>query len=328
VNISLYIAAVAVAASAAFVLTGLVLRRAPLDLPSDRSSHSVPTPRGGGVAIVVVSILGVFWAGSAQSLDHRLVLALAGGGALVALVGWWDDRRGVAPRVRIVAHLAAASVGLWLIGGFPVLAVGGIQLQLGVAGDVLALAGIVWATNLFNFMDGIDGIAGVEALMVGLGGGLMMTLHGLPGASLAPLIIGAASLGFLGWNWAPARIFMGDVGSGFLGYCFAILAIWSDQHGGPLVMSWAALAMVFILDATVTVIRRSLRREQLTEAHRSHAYQRLVQSGWSHREVALAVLVINLVLIGVALLPPMAALIVSVSICSTSYLIVEKARPM
>jgi len=324
----LIVLVVGAVALSSFVLTGLVLRRAPLDHPSERSSHQVPTPRGGGIAIVSVTILGLLWSARVGWSDLQLVMALAGGGAIVAIAGWWDDRHGVSPRLRMVVHLVAALVGLWLIGGFTSIGVGSVRLELGLAGDLLALAGIVWAINLFNFMDGIDGIAGVEAVTVGVGGALLLALQGQAGPAVIPLLIAAASIGFLVWNWAPARIFMGDVGSGFLGYCFAILAVWSDQRGGPSVFSWAALAMVFILDATVTLIRRFRRRERLTEAHRSHAYQRLAQAGWSHRRVTGTVLALNLLLVAVALLPPLAALALSLLLCGSCYLGVERVRPM
>jgi Fuc2NAc and GlcNAc transferase len=121
---------------------------------------------------------------------------------------------------------------------------------------------------------------------------------------------------------------MGDVGSGFLGFAFAVLAIWSEDRAGPSIISWAVLSMVFILDATVTLIRRGLRRERVTEGHRHHAYQRLVQAGWSHRAVTSAVLGLNVVLIGSALLSPLNALAAAVVLCSVSYLLVERVRPM
>ena len=323
--ISLIVGAVALAS---FALTGLVLRRAPLDHPSERSSHAVPTPRGGGMAIVFASCIALLWSARAGWSDQPLALALATGGAIVAIVGWWDDRRGVSPGVRMVAHLTAAAIGLWLVGGFAGINLGGVRMEMGIAGEVLALAGIVWAINLFNFMDGIDGIAGVEAVTVGVGGALLLWIHATPGGVLAPLILAAAAAGFLVWNWAPARIFMGDVGSGYLGYCFAILAIWSEGHGGPSVLSWAALAMAFILDATVTLGRRFRRHQRLTEAHRSHAYQRLVQSGWSHRAVTGSVLAINLLLTCTILLSPVVGLLISVLICGVAFWWVERLRPM
>ncbi len=315
-------------ALSAWWLTRWVLRHAPLDHPTTRSSHERPTPRGGGLAIVVTTLLGAGVAVSVGMLDPHLGLALGGGGSFVAAVGWWDDRAGVPPRLRLAAHALAATWALWWLGGLPMIMLGSTRVELGLLGSLLGLAGIVWAINLFNFMDGIDGIAGVEASCAGLGGALLLMGHGASGGAVVPLLIAGASLGFLAWNWAPARIFMGDVGSGYLGFAFAVLAIWSEDQAGPSIMSWAVLSMVFILDATVTLIRRGLRRERVTEGHRHHAYQRLVLAGWSHRAVTSAVLGLNVVLIGTALLPPLTALATAVVLCGVSYLVVERVRPM
>jgi Fuc2NAc and GlcNAc transferase len=166
---------------------------------------------------------------------------------------------------------------------------------------------------------------------VGTGGALLLWAAGQSGGAAASLAIAAAALGFLFWNWAPARIFMGDAGSGFLGFSFAVLAIWSENSHGPPVILWGILSMVFVFDATVTLIRRALRHETLAEAHRSHAYQRLVQAGKSHAVVTGSVLGLNLLLILVVLSPGMGAvpaLGIALAVCGGVYLIVEILRPM
>ena len=232
---SLILALIAVTTSA--WLTGRVrayaLARRLLDVPNVRSSHSTPTPRGGGVAIVVAVLLVLVAGVALKVIDSRLALALGGGGLLVAWVGWWDDHTGLRPPVRAAGHAVAALWALYWLGGYPTLRLGDFVVSLGPAGSLLALIGIVWAVNLFNFMDGIDGIAGVEAVTVGTGGALLLWAAGQSGGASVSLAIAAAALGFLFWNWAPARIFMGDAGSGFLGFSFAVLAIWSENTHGP-----------------------------------------------------------------------------------------------
>jgi Fuc2NAc and GlcNAc transferase len=318
--------------------TGLVRRyalaRAILDIPNDRSSHDVPTPRGGGLAIAVAAVGGIVAAAAIGQIDARMTLALTGGGLLVAGIGWIDDHRHVAARWRGLVHLVAAVWAVSLVGGLDSLRIGGGELPLGLAGSVLAVIGIVWLVNLYNFMDGIDGIAGGEALVVGSIGAILSLHSGAPSVGTAALITAAAAAGFLAWNWPPAKIFMGDVGSGLLGYLFGVLAVASERSGGPPLLTWAILLGVFIVDATLTLLRRVLKGEQWYSAHRSHAYQRAVQAGRSHRAVSSNVLLINLLLgcaalISVerpALLPWMvgAAFLLLLAV----YLLVERERPM
>jgi Fuc2NAc and GlcNAc transferase len=199
---------------------------------------------------------------------------------------------------------------------------------------VLAVVGCVWMVCLFNFMDGIDGISGTEATTAGLWGGALLWLAGSHELAVLSLMVGAAAAGFLVWNWAPARIFMGDVGSCLLGFCFAIVALSSERAGAVPLLVWMILLGVFVFDATVTLLRRVVRRERWHEAHRSHAYQRAVQSGWSHRQVSGGVAVTNLALGALAtagwrwpeLLPlcVLAALVLLTAI----YVWVERRAPM
>jgi Fuc2NAc and GlcNAc transferase len=279
---------------ASAVITGLIrrfaLRHGVLDVPNERSSHRTPTPRGGGVAIVVATsvALGVLvWRGAVRS---DLLVALAGGGVAVALVGLMDDRRRVSAGVRLAVHLAAAIWAIFWLGGLPPLQLGGQVVALGWPGWVLAVLGIVWVLNLFNFMDGIDGIAASEATFVAWCGGLLAA--GVSAGSAA-FVLGAACLGFLGWNWPPARIFMGDVGSGYIGYSIAVLALAAARSNPVAIWVWLILGGVFFVDATVTLLRRLRRGERVHEAHRSHAYQWLGRRWGSHLRVTLVVLLVN-----------------------------------
>jgi Fuc2NAc and GlcNAc transferase len=281
------------------LLTGLIrdraLRRGVLDLPNERSSHSTATPRGGGAAIVLVvsaAALLLQWLGA---LPSGLSAVLLGGGLAVALVGFLDDRRTLPPGVRFAVHLVAAAWALWWLGGLPPLRLGAQVVNLGWPGQALALAGIVWVLNLFNFMDGIDGIAAAEAVFVSLAGTMLGLLVGTaPGVPAFAWIFAAACAGFLFWNWPPARIFMGDVGSGYLGYVIAVFALAASHSDAAAVWVWLILGGVFFADATLTLVRRGARGERVHEAHRTHAYQHFARRWKSHRHVTLAVSAVNL----------------------------------
>jgi Fuc2NAc and GlcNAc transferase len=283
----------------AAALTWFMIRVAPrvgsIDRPSERSSHSVPTPRGGGLAIVVVSTLGVATLLWRELIDQRLALALLAGGTLVAIAGALDDLRLVsAVRVRLAFHVAAAVFAVAILGGLPPLAFGTRVVDLGWAGDLLAVVAVVWTLNLFNFMDGIDGIAGSEAIFVAGSGALLATI-GAPwsGSAAAALLLAAACIGFLIWNWPPARIFMGDVGSGYLGFFLAVLALDTTRREAAGGFAWLILGGVFFVDTTVTVIRRMLQRARVYQAHRTHAYHWLTRRWNGHRPVTLLVIGID-----------------------------------
>lgn len=285
----------------AMFLTNLVRRyalsRSLLDMPNDRSSHSVPTPRGGGLAIAVTLALGAALLAFFGILSRDAAWAFLGGGALVAGVGWLDDHRHVPPGWRALAHVCAAVWALYWLGGLPQVDVGGHSWHLGWPGSLLALFGMVWLINLYNFMDGIDGIAGVEAVTAGLGGAVLLAWGGAPGLAMMSALLAAACGGFLRWNWSPAKIFMGDIGSGLLGYCFAVLALAGENSGSLPVLVWLLLLGVFMMDATFTLMRRVMRGERWYTAHRGHAYQRLVQLGYPHYRVSLGVAGLNLLLL-------------------------------
>jgi Fuc2NAc and GlcNAc transferase len=282
------------------VLTGLVRRFAIahglLDLPNTRSSHTTATPRGGGLAIVLATTGGLLALGAIGAVSARLLTVLIGGGAVVAFVGFLDDRRRLHHRTKLAVHLVVAVWAVMWAGGLPRLPLLHHVVQLGWGGDALAVIGIVWVLNLFNFMDGLDGIAASEGVFVLMAAACLMPLCAVPtGLCFAALILGAACLGFLPWNWAPARIFMGDVGSGFVGYAIAVLALAAAQQSPVALSLWLILGGVFFVDATVTLVRRALRGERIYEAHRSHAYQWLARRWGSHGRVTLAVLALNLV---------------------------------
>jgi len=255
------------------VLRRLALRLGFIDVPNERSSHQTPKARGGGIAIVLASLAGWTVLLVIGRIPLDLFVALAGGGGAVAIIGLLDDYRSRPPSLRLAVHSVAAVWAVYWLGGMPALQVGQGTYDLGIAGHVLAVIGILWVLNLFNFMDGIDGIAAIEAIFIALGGALCSLL--LTAAVLVPasLVLAAASAGFLVWNWPPARIFMGDAGSGFLGFVIAVVAIAAARSHPVAPFVWLVLGALFFVDATVTLLRRMLRRERLHQAHRSHAYQ-------------------------------------------------------
>ena len=281
-----------------------------LDVPNPRSSHHVATPRGGGMAIVVTTLVGVIAAGSLHFLTWPVVWGLAGGGALVGAMGFVDDHRPLRRRWRLLGHfVAAAWVVAWL-GGLPPIPLLGAVVDFGWAGDALAVLALVWLINLTNFMDGIDGIAATEAVTVSLSGVLLYFLVAPAGREwIAPLIVMAASLGFLAWNWPPAKIFMGDAGSGFLGLMLGALSLQAAQTAPTLLWAWIILLAVFIVDATITLIRRAIRGDRVYEAHRTHAYQHAAHRVGAHGPVTVTVAAINL-----AWLLPLAALVAETSL--------------
>jgi Fuc2NAc and GlcNAc transferase len=272
-----------------------------LDIPSARSSHEQPTPRGGGLGIV----LGVLLTVGLQLLLGRALegvhIALLGGGIVVAATGWLDDRGGLGSYVRLGLYGLASAWAVFWLGGLPSLEFGVGALHLGGLGYILGWAAIMLLTNLFNFMDGIDGIAATEAATVGVTSGVLLFLGGDPSLAVLAVSLGLGSAAFLVWNWHPARIFMGDVGSNFLGFTIAVLAISSEgQHSLP-ALGWVLLLGVFVVDGLATFVRRLVRHKPPHEAHRTHAYQGAVQRGYSHSTVTLAVLSIDAVLAALAL---------------------------
>lgn len=280
------------------LLTGairkLALAHGMMDVPNQRSSHVTPTPRGGGVAIVVAASIAAIALEIGGILPPATLLTLLVGGAAVAVVGFFDDRIGLSPRVRFSVHLAAAAVAMYWMGGLPPIQVANHTISLGWGGYVLGILGIGWSLNLFNFMDGIDGIAASEATFMTLAGAAIAFATGVDGASSAlAIVVGAACIGFLIWNWPPAKIFMGDAGSGYVGYVLAVLALQAGRESAVGLLVWLILGGVFFVDATVTLARRLVRRERLHQAHRSHAYQWLARRWGSHQRVTLLVWAVN-----------------------------------
>lgn len=287
-----------VSTAVAAVLTGFCRKLTLVDIPNERSSHSLPTPRGGGVAIVTTSSIGLAIVAWLDYLDMGLAVGLLVGGAGVAIAGFLDDYRGLSARIRLLVHAAAAVLVLYLMDGIPRLQVGGGQVELSGAWFVVAVVAMVWVLNLFNFMDGIDGIAASEATFVLLAGGLLSIAMGVSsGIAMAAGVLAGSCVGFLVWNWPPAKIFMGDVGSGYIGFAIAVLVVAAAVENPVMIPVWLVLGAPFFVDATVTLVRRLLRGEPVHEAHRIHAYQWLARRWGSHRRVTVGLSVINMAIL-------------------------------
>ena len=267
-----------------------------MDMPNARSSHSRPMPRAGGVGIVLTFCVAFLVIASVSEVNWPSMLVVLASGLGVAAVGLVDDLRGLPARVRFGVHVLAAIAAVAAGARIDVLA----GFSLGLAGPALSVLWIVAVTNIYNFMDGIDGIASGVAVLAGVGLAVFSFFHGdLPLVLVSSALAGSA-LGFLVHNFPPASVFMGDVGSGFIGFVLAVLVLLigsSSPQGNATVPASFVLAP-FLLDATLTLARRVARGERWYEAHRSHYYQRLIILGYSHRVVSLLYYGLTVIAIG------------------------------
>ena len=293
------IAIFAVVVFVGFVLTLLIQKSAlktnRLDIPNERSSHTSPTPRGAGLAVVVAFLLGLVALLVDKSISDDVFLAIALPGLIVAIIGLLDDRGHLtSAKWRLVGHFACALLAVWLVGGLPELPLANETIDFGLAGDITAVVYLVWMLNLFNFMDGIDLITGVQTVTTSAGVAMLLLTSTESNLWKVFVVITASILGFLFFNLPPAKIFLGDVGSGFIGFTTAVvsLVVAKDE---PLV-AWAMIVLlgVFVTDATVTLFRRLLLREHVYVAHRTHAYQHLSKKLNRHLPVSLGVGAINI----------------------------------
>jgi len=269
-----------------FTIRWYCLRRKLFDIPNARSSHTLATPRGAGVAISVVAICAYSYLFLNGHLNTSFYIILVSAGAALTILGFFDDFGNVPIRTRLVVHVLVALVALLAMGGLPLITLWGEAINLGWFGHLFALFYIIWLLNLYNFMDGIDGIAAVEAITVCLGIAIIYFALGLGSEAIVPLVIAASVLGFIFLNFPVAKIFMGDSGSGFLGVSFAVLSLHSLTLGSHLIWVWIILLGIFIVDATLTLLRRFFDRQKVYQAHCSHAYQHAARQYNSHKVVA------------------------------------------
>jgi len=261
-----------------------------VDTPNERSSHTVPTPHGGGLSIVLMFLVAVSFT---DSLPNEVVWAFTGSGILIAVIGLWDDKVHIAARWRLLSHFVAAFWVLYHLGGVPEYHFFNYTFDLDWFGIGISAIVLVWLLNLFNFMDGIDGIAASETIFISSGGAFFSYLNGLNGLLFISIVLASSTIGFLILNWSPAKIFMGDVGSGFLGLMLGVIAYVSILKGGS-IWIWLILFGIFIVDSGITLLRRIMNGDKWYEAHCSHAYQNAARK-WGHKKVTVSTILINLV---------------------------------
>ncbi|MXI45250.1 glycosyl transferase [Pseudomonas moraviensis] len=277
-----------------FILRRYALAKSLIDIPNERSSHTVPTPRGGGVAIVASFLFALPVLTSLGLLDLASLVGLFGSGLLVAVIGFADDHGHIAARWRLVGHFLAAAWALYWLDGLPAVDFFGVAFDLGLVGNILAVVYLVWMLNLYNFMDGIDGLASAEAISACFAMCVVYWLSGYVELIWLALFLAGAVSGFTYWNIPPARIFMGDAGSGFLGITLGVFVLHAASLASELLWSWIIILGVFIVDSTFTLVRRLVRGEKFYNAHRSHAYQYASRLYKSHSMVTLVVVAVNL----------------------------------
>ena len=283
--------------SAVFLITCLgveivrrwCLRREMVAVPNERSLHQIPIPQGGGLVIVIVCL--GFYTIYTTLVWSNFSSSYFLGAVLIASVSWLDDLFSISFIWRFLVHSAAALLVIFGLGYFQEIYYPlGSFVNVGIFGAVVSFFWIVWLTNAYNFMDGIDGLAGLQAVVAGVGWLVAGNILGVDGTGFLGGLLAFAGLGFLTQNWQPAKIFMGDVGSAFLGYSFAVLPLLAIKEKGELpgVLQIVAIVLVwlFLWDTVLTLFRRIVQGEKVWLAHRGHIYQRLVIKGFSHRYVA------------------------------------------
>lgn len=277
-----------------FVLTYLLkiymLKKSLVDVPNERSSHVVPIPHGGGIAIAVTWFIGISYLFYIGDIESSLYYAFLCGG-VISVVSYLDDLYKLSVKLRLIVQLIVSIFGLYFLGGLERIDLFFFSVENPILTNLFALLMTMWFINLYNFLDGIDGYAGSESLFLGLAG--FVLFH-----DSYFLVLVVSVLGFLVWNWEKAKIFMGDAGSTLLGYNIAIFTIYYANQETTNLWVWITLFGVFWFDATVTLYKRYKNGERLSQAHNKHAYQRMVQSGWSHSKVVVSVMAVNLVLFG------------------------------
>ena len=275
-----------------FVLTYFVknyaIKKSLVAEVNDRSSHTTPTPHGGGVAIALTWFSGISYLYYTEAINESFCFALMVG-VIISVVSYIDDLVELSPKIRLLTQASVAILSLYFLNGFKEIDFIYFSIENQILTNIFAFFMIVWFINLYNFLDGIDGYAGSEAIFLGLASFLLF-------GDDVSLVLVASTLGFLLWNWHKAKIFMGDVGSTLLGFNVAIFTIYYANQESSNFWIWIILFGLFWFDATLTLFRRFQNKEKLSQAHKKHAYQRLAQSGWTHRKVVTASIFLNIFL--------------------------------
>ncbi|MCG3701753.1 glycosyltransferase family 4 protein [Aliarcobacter butzleri] len=274
-----------------FFIKNYMIKKSLVASVNERSSHTVPIPHGGGIAIAITWFIGLFYLYFIGQIEENLFCALLFG-AVISIVSFFDDIYELSPKLRLIIQAIVAIGGLYFLGGFETLTFWVFDIQNSIFTNIFAFFMIIWFINLYNFLDGINGYAGSEAIFLSLAGFILFGGNHF-------LVLAVAVLGFLYWNWNKAKIFMGDVGSTLLGYNIAIFTMYYANQEPTNFWIWIILFGVYWFDATLTLIRRKLNKERLSQAHKKHAYQRLTQAGWSHYKVTNYSIGLNILLFAI-----------------------------
>jgi len=285
----IYIFLLVLSFSLTYLIKNYYIKNALLEEVNERSSHTIPTPHGGGIALSITWFVGLFYLYFINQIDTTLFYALMLG-IIISIVSFFDDLYDLSPKVRLIAQATVAIIGLYFLGGLQSLDFFVFTINNHVLTNIFAFFLIIWFINLYNFLDGINGYAGSEAIFLSVAGYLFFGGDHF-------IVLAMATLGFLYWNFGNAKIFMGDVGSTLLGYNIAIFTIYYTNHDAQNFWVWITLFGLFWFDATLTLFRRKKNGEKLSKAHKKHVYQRLVQAGWTHDEVVKIAILINILLL-------------------------------
>jgi len=302
-----------------YIVREVYIRKAIMDIPNERSSHTIATPHGGGIAIMITFFVGISYLHVTNEIDASLFYALLSV-LPITLVSFLDDMFEITAKTRLFIQALSAVSALFFLEGVSLLNLQVTELN-SILINIFAFITIIWLTNLYNFLDGIDGYAGSEAIFVSVGAYLLFQ-------NSVSLVIAFSVVGFLFFNWHKASIFMGDVGSASLGFIFAVL-LFSDASTSNFV-GWLVLLGLFWFDATYTLIRRYFNKEKLSSAHKKHMYQRFNQLGYSHAFVVLTAMLINSIFLVLLYLFPTSyfyLLLVMVGVYFLLVKILDKRRP-
>jgi len=292
--------------SITYYVRHLAVKNDLFDIPNQRSSHNIPTPKGGGISIIVLLIIttgGLFYF---QMISREIMLSITVGLLIISIIGFIDDYKNLPILIRLIGYTFGAMISLYFIGGVDSLFESSHNFfkccdinisKFEVAGPFFAILYMLWLTNLYNFMDGVDGFAAVQTICVSLFCSFLFYFSGNYALAVIMFCLVSATIGFLYWNWAPAKIFMGDVGSCSIGFFFGLFSIYTAKEEIIPISIWLILLAPFIGDATFTLIKRMINKEKWYKAHNSHAFQNLFQLGLSHGQLTIGLLLINLLFI-------------------------------
>ena len=276
-----------------YLVKNFAIKKALVAQVNERSSHTVPTPHGGGIAIAFTWFIGITFLYFMNDINESLYFAFMVG-IFISIVSYLDDLYELSAKIRLLTQSFVALLGLYFLNGLTQIDLVIITTNNLILTNIFAFFTIIWFINLYNFLDGIDGYAGSQAVFLGVAGFILFNDNYF-------LVLIASCAGFLVWNWHKAKIFMGDVGSTLLGYNVAVFLIYyqngSSTNESSSILVWIILFSVFWFDATYTLIRRLLNKEKISLAHKKHAYQRLTQIGWRHDQVVIASLGVNFILL-------------------------------